>query len=658
MERTYRKLLAAAGFLQLSLGIRSGVLGPWEGARPPLKEQTDQQIFLRFGDLWKCLREPQEPLGLFEMETRLGLSEAETFLLFLSALPFVDASFGPFFPGKGISLADALALWKSLGRAEEADLSRLSRLVFPGAYEKGRLSLDAVMAAHFLPDGEAPFWWRRAVSFYEGRRGAEPEPGELSVRLASYFDHGQGASVLSLSGAPGSGRRYALRGMADWSGRRLVFVEASEELFSRPGILEILHRETVLFGGIPVLDLSGQRLHGSYLSKIEEFLFRMKEEALPVILLTDGAEGETLEPLHPALSVSVKPPEARERKALWAALGKEFLLTEEAREEISTGELADRYVLVPGQMKRILSRAHERASFEGRTAIGKKELLSGCHEELRSGLRGRALAVPVSFSWEELILDGKQKEKLFMAERQIRYRRLVFEDWGMKEKMPYGNGISMVFSGPPGTGKTMAAQVMAGRMGLELYKVELATVVSKFIGETEKNLNEIFKEAEASQVVLFFDEADVLFGKRTEVKDSNDKYSNMEAAFLLQKMESYSGVTILATNFLKNMDEAFKRRIRFLVEFPFPDREWRLKIWERAFPKNLPLSGDLDLEFLSRAFELTGAGIRNAVMQAAFLAVSEDSAVGMSQLVRAARQEMEKNGKTISDGELGPYGAV
>ena len=213
----------------------------------------------------------------------------------------------------------------------------------------------------------------------------------------------------------------------------------------------------------------------------------------------------------------------------------------------------------------------------------------------------------------------------------------------------------MIFSGPPGTGKTMAAQVIAGELSLSLYRVNLAGVVSKYIGETEKNLSEIFERAKKSRVVLFFDEADVLFGKRTEVRDSNDKYSNMEAAFLLQKIEEYSGIAILATNFVQNFDEAFKRRVKFLVEFPFPGKVQRAEIWQRVFPPEAPL-GTLDFDYLVENFELSGSNIKNIAVHSAFLAASDgEGVIGMKHVVAALKNEYAKSGKSFTRAEAGEY---
>src|SRR4029079_7227379 len=183
-------------------------------------------------------------------------------------------------------------------------------------------------------------------------------------------------------------------------------------------------------------------------------------------------------------------------------------------------------------------------------------------------------------------------------------RSMVLEEWGVGQKLASSRGVSILFAGPPGTGKTMSAQIIAAELGLDLYKIDLSTIVSKYIGETEKNLERIFTEAESSNAILFFDEADAIFGKRSGVKDAHDRYANLEISYLLQRMETYDGVTILATNLRSNLDEAFLRRLQFAVDIPFPDEKHRLRIWETLFPTTVPRAGDVDLADLAKRFRL------------------------------------------------------
>src|SRR5262249_3197738 len=238
----------------------------------------------------------------------------------------------------------------------------------------------------------------------------------------------------------------------------------------------------------------------------------------------------------------------------------------------------------------------------------------------------------------------------------VKYRDRVYGEWGFDRKLSLGKGLSVLFAGPSGTGKTMSAEIIAGELGLDLYKIDLSTVVSKYIGETEKNLSRIFTEAETSNSILFFDEADALFGKRSEVKDSHDRYANIETGYLLQRMEEYEGVVILATNFRKNMDEAFVRRLHFTVEFPFPNASDRRRIWEGIWPTDTPRDPSLDVDFMAQRFELTGGNIRNIALAAAFLAADNSGSVDMTHLLRTTRREYQKMGKVITETELGQFG--
>ena len=240
----------------------------------------------------------------------------------------------------------------------------------------------------------------------------------------------------------------------------------------------------------------------------------------------------------------------------------------------------------------------------------------------------------------------------------VKYRQVVYDKWGFERKLSLGKGLNILFSGPSGTGKTMAAEILAGELALDLYKIDLSTVVSKYIGETEKNLSRIFQEAENSNAVLFFDEADALFGKRSEVKDAHDRYANLEISYLLQKMEEFDGVVILATNFKKNMDPAFVRRIQFILEFPFPDEEHREKIWKKVFPDEAPLSTEVDFPFLARRLEIAGGNIKNISLRAAYLAADKDDGIHMEHLIAAAKRELQKIGKMYTEADFGRYGQV
>ncbi|MBE0480410.1 MAG: ATP-binding protein, partial [Dehalococcoidia bacterium] len=259
------------------------------------------------------------------------------------------------------------------------------------------------------------------------------------------------------------------------------------------------------------------------------------------------------------------------------------------------------------------------------------------------------------FTWTDIVLPKDQMAQLREVANYVKYRHVVYGEWNFAGKASLGRGLNILFAGPSGTGKTMAAEIIASELGLDLYKIDLSTVVSKYIGETEKNLDRIFTEAQTSNAILFFDEADAIFGKRSEVRDSHDRYANIEIAYLLQKTEEYEGIVILATNLRKNLDEAFARRMHFSIEFPLPEEADRHRIWQRVFPREAPLSEDTDLKFMARQFKITGGNIKNIAIAAAFLAAENGGRIGNDHIIRAAKREYQKIGRLCTEADFGPY---
>jgi SpoVK/Ycf46/Vps4 family AAA+-type ATPase len=262
-----------------------------------------------------------------------------------------------------------------------------------------------------------------------------------------------------------------------------------------------------------------------------------------------------------------------------------------------------------------------------------------------------AKKIEPKYEWEDIVLPLDQVDQLREICAQAENRHIVYGEWGFERKLSLGKGLNVLFCGPPGTGKTMAAEVIARELQLDLYRIDLSQVVSKYIGETEKNLHRIFAAAENSNGILFFDEADALFGKRSEIRDSHDRYANIEISYLLQKMEEYAGVSILATNLRQNLDDAFVRRLQFIIEFPFPDEEYRRRIWERAFPKETPLGEDVKFELLARDVRLAGGNIKNMALAAAFYAAAAGDQVRMKHLIQAAHREHQKLGRSWNSSE-------
>ncbi len=337
-----------------------------------------------------------------------------------------------------------------------------------------------------------------------------------------------------------------------------------------------------------------------------------------------------------------------QRMALWGHyLGKE---------SDKLAALAGQFVLTTGQIRAAIASARDRAAQRG-DQVQAADLFASARAHSSPGLSTLARQIHPRYGWQDIVLPPDQLCLLREIVGAVRSRPLVFEEWGVGRKLAASFGVAMLFAGPPGTGKTMAAEVIAADLGLDLYKIDLSTIVSKYIGETEKNLERIFTEAHSSNAILFFDEADAIFGKRSEVKDAHDRYANIEISYLLQRMEAYDGVTILATNLRANLDEAFTRRLQFAVDFPFPEEEYRYRIWQTLFPPEVPRAPDLDLALLARRFKLSGGGIRNIIVNATFLAAADGQCVSMSHLLHGARRELQKMGRLLNEKDLALNGS-
>jgi len=338
-----------------------------------------------------------------------------------------------------------------------------------------------------------------------------------------------------------------------------------------------------------------------------------------------------------------------ERAGQWATH-----LGPDAPPRIEDSDVATQFMLSADQVARAVESARLQARLDGRP-VDVNHLRAGARAQNGAGLERLARRIRPAVGWDDLVLAPTTSRTLHELAGRARKRDLVLDEWGLRPGGGRGRGITVLFAGDSGTGKTMSAEVVAGDLGLDLYTVNLATVVDKYVGETEKNLERIFTEADGVNAVLLFDEADALFGKRSEVRDANDRYANIEVAYLLQRMETFDGIAILATNLRANVDDAFARRLDLVVDFPSPDVELRRALWERCLPAGVPRSGDIDLEFCAQSFELSGGNIRNVAITAAYLAADEGRAVAMADLVRAIQQEYRKLGRLIVAKEFGAY---
>lgn len=341
-------------------------------------------------------------------------------------------------------------------------------------------------------------------------------------------------------------------------------------------------------------------------------------------------------------------PDYAQRLALW----QHFVRAPKAvMKGIDLETLAGQFALSATQIRDAAAAANDFA-VQHKRKLDQGILLAAARDQSSPALGSLARKITPRHAWNDLVLPDDQREMLIELVNTVRKRAMVLDEWELGRKLTASQGMTALFAGPPGTGKTTGAEIIAAELGLDLYKIDLSTIVSKFIGETEKNLERIFNEAENSNAILFFDEADAIFGKRSEVKDAHDRYANMEVSYLLQRMEAYNGVTILATNLRANLDDAFLRRLQFAIDFPFPDEQQRLLIWQTLFPANVQRDKSVDFARLSHRFKLAGGSIRNIIVGAAFLAAGDGGVVTQKHLLHSTRRELQKMGRLVSERDM------
>ena len=324
-------------------------------------------------------------------------------------------------------------------------------------------------------------------------------------------------------------------------------------------------------------------------------------------------------------------------------------------ESVAIEDVADCYDISYSMIRNTCRRAKTAARVRRQDVLSRELLLDSLRQLNQVDFSGLASYVPAAYTWEDITITEDQKALLKVACDRYRLRNRVGRGWGLTKRNAYGNGVSLLLYGPPGTGKTMAAQIVANELGIPLYRVDISQIFSKYIGETEKNLSMIFDAAKGSNVILFFDEADALFSKRTEINNSNDKYANSETAYLLQKIEEYDGMSILATNLYTNFDTAFVRRITYAVRLDSPDEAARYTLWTTTLPKTAKLEENLPFRFLAKMFELSGSNIKAILFSASYMAGAEGKAVSTAHIVRAMEYEFRKLGRFIDREAFGPY---
>lgn len=460
--------------------------------------------------------------------------------------------------------------------------------------------------------------------------------GEMRAALS----HGARAMVI-VEGPLGSGRATAV---AEAVGDVLVLDLA--DITALREALAHLHRESLLRGLVPLVTNVDQVL-GDERRDERRMLGAFADSVDGPVVATSSIAGLDLGSRRSVVRVAWTAPSPEIREQLWrrgvASLG--------ATCDDSVVELAHRYRVGPAAILRAIGSVA--LTHRGEPVITSTDLIRGLRHNIAERLRGLATRVDVTQDWDDLVLSEDIRDLVGALIGRVRHSQQVLDQWGFRKKIARGSGIAALFSGPPGTGKTMLAGLIAKELGLELYQVDLSKIVSKWVGETEKNLGRVFDAAEEGHGLLLFDEADSLFGARTnDPKSSNDRYANMEVNYLLQRVEAFGGITVLTTNLETAIDAALKRRLAAHIVFSTPDEEERACLWERQLVTgSAPMSRDIDIDDLARAFpKMSGANIRNAAIAGAFIAVSEGSrSIAQAHLVRAARAEYRSMGHVISD---------
>jgi hypothetical protein len=419
-------------------------------------------------------------------------------------------------------------------------------------------------------------------------------------------------------------------------GQPLVMLDAADaldaELMREAVLVCALEGARLVFSGLERLEPGDRRRVAGVLAGGGQRLLACAATANAAVALGDRA----------ALVVHAAMPTFSERKKAWSALA--------GSEDVD--EVAAKFRLSVGQISEAAQVARQTAAVDGVSPPEPRHLDLGARRASSTRIGELAVRLDPAYGWKDLVLPKRPMEVLHSISSYLRHRDLVLSEWGYDKTVARNQGLKVLFAGESGTGKTMSGQVLAKELGLDLYRIDLATVVSKYIGETEKNLDRIFDAAEGSNAILFFDEADALFGKRSEVSDAHDRYANIEVAYLLQKMENYSGAVILATNFRHNIDDAFLRRLDFVIDFPFPEPADRGHIWRLVLPTEAPLGDDVDTEFLAAQFKLSGGGIRNASLAGAFIAAEEGTAIEMRHLILGVALEYNKLGRLTLESDF------
>jgi AAA+ superfamily predicted ATPase len=659
----------------------------YEGETSIAEELTERAEALRTSDDSQC----NEDVAWRRLADEFSLSTIEQDILLLALAPELDLKYETLY---GYLNNDVTRKWPThdlalrLFATHEEQKVRLRRCLAPGATLFSSGLLHSISAAPQQPSSlasgfsVAPVLLHNLLGFHDlewrlpgispARSGVKgknlqlmPAQQAAVTAVVNLLLQSRTFPLIVFTGREGSGRTTAAQAVCRELGIPLLRVDLTALRSSAEGFEK-------LFQSISL----HQRLQGAslYLERAEA-LFDEQGRPLPDSRRIIGWLAQSKSPIFIAceahlrwqdllssqrvISFTFEDPDYHTRLQLWKTVLAESNLTV-AENDVEA--LADRFALTPAQIGCAAAAADDRRALKPDSVDANSvdspdaaALFAAARSQSDQSLGNLALKVRLRQTWEDLILPRLTLQRIKEIASAIKNRHIVYSDWGFDRRIATGKGLKSLFAGGSGTGKTMAAGVIARELELDLYKIDLSGIVSKYIGETEKNLDRIFRTAQSSNAILFFDEADALFGKRSEVRDAHDRYANIEVAYLLQKIEDYEGVVILASNLSKNIDEAFSRRMHYVVEFPLPDENYRERLWRTMFPPEMPLSNDVDFQFLARKFPIAGGDIRNVALDAAFLAAQDGKTVTMRQLARALARQMMKQGKIPSAMDFQQY---
>ena len=537
------------------------------------------------------------------------------------------------------------------------DLQINSAMPFSTLISPDKRIIDFLFGTHPMRIDEN---YDRFFSRLTGEGELDPFLANKQILDALSISYGDGNRIFSLFGDDGSGRKFTIRHFCKERELTCVSINCAKlfvyDFHFVEKALWAAARECLLTDACVCLDRLSYReeekdkffgymdLAFGKFTRQGLTVFTISKEKLPMKQMTD-LDFAQLELPMPSFS---------ERETVWNFYAKPYLLNA----DVDLTELATKFIFTPGKIKDALRQAKGLAAMNRFLDIPRSILFQSCNNQMSHELTQKATRVAANFGWDDIVMNPDQRLALKNACDQLIYRKKVYEEWNYIKKYPYGRGLSVLLFGAPGTGKSMCAQVIAHEMNLELYRVDLSKVVDKYVGETEKAISMIFREAKKCNVVLFFDECDTLFAKRSDDGGSNQSSNNNKTALLLQEVEAYDGVSVLATNYKHNIDPAFFRRMKFIVEFQFPDEDTREMLWRTTIPKTTPLAEDVDIRFLAERFEFVGGNIKNCILNAAFLAAADPEAEGkvhMKHYLQAIKYEFVKTGKVFTRVDFEPY---